>query len=203
MPDPAIDSVSDRLEREIAELFVENRLIGASVGLVRDQELVWSRGFGFADLESGSVPDQNTIFRVASNTKTFTATAIMQLRDEGKLNIDDPLTKYVPEFASVKPTKASVDAVTERELFDGIRSAARGRTTLVISQRAQTTEAAPPRFLRGRIPPTASYFCSLSISAESPTATRNCVCATFGSWMRWRRVPRPSSTTCSASFHPR
>ena len=98
-------------------MFVENRLIGASVGLVRDQELVWSRGFGFADLESGSVPDEHTIYRVASNTKTFTAMAIFQLRDEGKLNIDDPLTKYVPEFASVKPTKASVDAVTLRRLM--------------------------------------------------------------------------------------
>ena len=117
MGDPAIDLVSDRLEREIAELFVEYRLVGSSVGLVRDQDLMWSRGFGLADLESRAVPDENTIFRVASNTKTFTATAIFQLRDQGRLNIDEPLTRYVPEFASVKPTKGSVDAVTLRRLM--------------------------------------------------------------------------------------
>jgi D-alanyl-D-alanine carboxypeptidase len=117
MSDPAVDSVSDRLEQEIGDLFASHRLIGASVGIVRDQELVWTRGFGFADIETGRTPDEHTIYRVASNTKTFTATAIFQLRDEGKLLIDDPVVKYIPEFASVKPVKASVESVTLRRLL--------------------------------------------------------------------------------------
>ena len=117
MGDPAVDSVSDRLEQEIGDLFAKHRLIGASVGIRRDQELVWTRGFGFADIETGREPDEHTVYRVASNTKTFTATAIFQLRDEGKLLLDDPVVKYIPEFASVKPSKASVESVTLRRLL--------------------------------------------------------------------------------------
>ena len=117
MGDQAIDSISDRLEREIGDLFAEHRLVGASVGVVRDQELVWTKGFGFADIETGRAPDEHTIYRVASNTKTFTATAIFQLRDEGKLLLDDPVVNYIPEFASVKPAKASVESVTLRRLL--------------------------------------------------------------------------------------
>lgn len=99
MSDQAVDSVSDPLEQELSDLFANHRLIGASVGIVRDQELVWTSGFGFADIETGRTPDEHTIHTVGSTTKTFTATAIFQLRDEGKLLINDPVVKSIPEFA--------------------------------------------------------------------------------------------------------
>ena len=100
MSDPAIDSVSEQLERELADLCVRERLAGAAVGIVRDQKLAWSRGVGFAHIESERPPDENTIFRVASITKTFTATAIFRLRDQGKLNIDDPIVDHIPELSA-------------------------------------------------------------------------------------------------------
>ncbi|MDA1347625.1 MAG: serine hydrolase [Chloroflexi bacterium] len=117
MLDPIIESITEQIECETAALCVNDRVVGASVGIVRDQELVWNRGFGFADLESGRPPDLHTVFRIASVTKTFTATALFQLRDEGKLSLDDPLLTYVPEFANAKARGGSVEGVTLRRLL--------------------------------------------------------------------------------------
>ena len=69
---------------------------GAAFGIVRGQELIWTHGYGYSDLNAEGAPDDNTLFRIASITKTFTALAIFQLRDEGLLSLDDALT-----FASV------------------------------------------------------------------------------------------------------
>ena len=55
-----------------------------------------------ADLDSGKKPTENTIARIASVTKTFTTTAIMQLRDEGRLTLEDSLAQHIPEFASAR-----------------------------------------------------------------------------------------------------
>src|SRR5262249_7668837 len=63
-----------------------------------DQEMIWSRGFGHASLERGEPATPDTLYRIASITKLFTSTAIMQLRDGGKLRLDDPLTQHVPWF---------------------------------------------------------------------------------------------------------
>ena len=117
MGDAVIDSVADNLEREIAELCADEGIVGASVGIVRDRELVWSRGFGYADLDSKRRPDEHTVFRIASITKTFTATALFQLRDQGRLGLDDPLVEHVPEFSSATARKGSVADVTLRRLL--------------------------------------------------------------------------------------
>jgi len=76
----------------------ERGLPGMSIGIVHDQELIWARGFGFSDNEKKSPATAKTIYRMASNTKLFTATAIMQLRDRGKLQLDDPVVKHLPWF---------------------------------------------------------------------------------------------------------
>lgn len=74
------------------------RVPGLAVGVVNEQGLAWSSGLGAADLASGRRPDERTLFRVASITKTFTAATILQVRDEGRLSLDDPLHRYLPEF---------------------------------------------------------------------------------------------------------
>lgn len=117
MRDSIIESLSKEIERQIKAFFAEHHLIGASIGIVRDGELVWKRGFGYADLESERRPDENTLYRVASITKTFTGAAIFQLRDEGKLDLDDPIGKYLPESVAVKARKGSVEGVTLRRLL--------------------------------------------------------------------------------------
>ncbi|MBT8488347.1 MAG: beta-lactamase family protein, partial [Gemmatimonadetes bacterium] len=81
-------------------------LPGAAVGVVAGDDLVWARGFGHADIESDRAMEADTRFRMASHSKLFTATAIMQLREEGKLRLDDPVVEYLPWF---EHEKASLD----------------------------------------------------------------------------------------------
>jgi len=89
-----IDLLSVWIKAQIAY----NGLPGLSIGIVYDQELVWAAGFGYADIERKVEAMPRTIYRIASITKLFTSTAVMQLRDAGKLRLDDPITHYLPWF---------------------------------------------------------------------------------------------------------
>ena len=73
-------------------------LPGIVVGVVSDQQLVWAKGFGFADVKAKIPMTPETKFRMASHSKLFAAIAIMQLREDGKLRLDDPVEKYLPWF---------------------------------------------------------------------------------------------------------
>jgi CubicO group peptidase (beta-lactamase class C family) len=73
-------------------------LPGVVVGVVAGDDLVWARGFGLADVEAGRPMATDTRFRMASHSKLFTATSIMQLREQGKVRLDDPVTDYLPWF---------------------------------------------------------------------------------------------------------
>ena len=112
-----IDAISNKIQSEIDIMCSTNRVIGASIGITYDQDLIWNYGFGYADLQTGATADQNTLYRIASITKTFTATAIFQLRDEGHINLDDPLTKYIPEFGTVDADSDAIKQVTLRRLL--------------------------------------------------------------------------------------
>ena len=109
--------LAEALDSKLSQQFGRHRLTGLSVGLVVNSELAWSRGYGYADLVSERAPDSDTAFRVGSITKTFTATGIFQLRDQGKLGIDDPLVKHIPEFAQVEVKVGSVEQVTLRRIM--------------------------------------------------------------------------------------
>ena len=91
-------------------------LPGVAVGVVHDQELIWARGFGYADIDKKLPVTPATRFRMASHSKLFTATAIMQLRDAGKLRLDDPVSRYLPWFT---PERAESDdpEITVEELL--------------------------------------------------------------------------------------
>ncbi len=73
-------------------------LPGVSVGVVYDQQLVWSKGFGHADVKNKVPMTPRVKFRIASHSKMFAAVAIMQLREDGKLRLDDPVQKHLPWF---------------------------------------------------------------------------------------------------------
>jgi CubicO group peptidase (beta-lactamase class C family) len=81
-----------------------------SIGIVHDQGLVFARGYGFADLAKKTPATADTAYRIASISKTFTAHCILQLRDAGKLSLDDPITKWVPELklSNVDPARPVV-----------------------------------------------------------------------------------------------
>ncbi len=91
-------------------------LPGVAVGVVSDQQLVWSKGFGYADIKAKRAMTPATRFRMASNSKLFTAIAIMQLREEGKLRLDDPVVKYLPWFKA-KPAGDDDGPITIEQLL--------------------------------------------------------------------------------------
>ena len=68
------------------------------MAIVHDQDLIWSRAWGSADLEANKPAEPDTIYSICSISKLFTSVAVMQLRDEGKLKLDDPVEKHLPWF---------------------------------------------------------------------------------------------------------
>jgi CubicO group peptidase (beta-lactamase class C family) len=91
-------------------------LPGVAVGVVYDQQLVWAQGFGFADVDTKIPMTPATKFRMASHSKLFTATAVMQLRDAGKIHLDDTVASYLPWF-QIHPAHPDDPAITVDELL--------------------------------------------------------------------------------------
>ena len=91
-------STRRHLDRLAVEKQASDRIPGLMAGVGRSGTLLWSRGVGSADLSApGTAPDEDTQFDIASNTKTFVAVAVMALRDEGRLSLDDALDRHLPE----------------------------------------------------------------------------------------------------------
>jgi D-alanyl-D-alanine carboxypeptidase len=116
LDDPGVRSGVDFLSAWIESQTAYAGLPGLSIGVVHDQRLVWARGFGLADVERSVPATPDTLYRIASITKLFTATAIMQLRDAGRLRLDDPLTTHLPWFA-VKSDHDGSPPITIRHLL--------------------------------------------------------------------------------------
>jgi CubicO group peptidase (beta-lactamase class C family) len=112
-----VAEVESKLESRAAAFVKLNRLPGAAVGIIRGDDLAWAAGIGFADVASKRTPDPATLYRVASITKTFTGTAIMQLRDEGLLHLDDPAVKHVPELRDASSPFGEIEHVTIRRML--------------------------------------------------------------------------------------
>lgn len=115
--DALLDSVLPKIRQRVNATLVEHHVPGAAVAIVRDQDLAWAEGFGLADIASRRPMTPDTLFGVASISKTFTGAAIVQLRDEGKLALDDPLAKFIPEFKAVTCRYGHIDDVTQRRLL--------------------------------------------------------------------------------------
>jgi CubicO group peptidase (beta-lactamase class C family) len=85
--------------------------------LVDDQQIVWQQGFGFADEVNKVTTKPETIYRAGSISKLFTATAVMQLVEKGKMDIDKPLTNYIPEFF-IKSRFPHASPITSRTIMN-------------------------------------------------------------------------------------
>lgn len=73
---------------------------GCALAIVRGGETVYSRGYGSADLERGVANETDTVFRIASTSKQFTAACVALLEGDGVLSFDDPISKWIPEFTA-------------------------------------------------------------------------------------------------------
>ena len=113
---PEVRSAIDLLEAWIEAQRVARELPGVSLGIVHDQALVWSGGFGWADVERREPATADTLYRIGSITKLFTATALLILRDAGKLHLDDPLATHLPWF-QMKAAAAEAGTITIRHLL--------------------------------------------------------------------------------------
>ena len=71
---------------------------GLSVAVMRGEQMVLAKGYGFADVERKIPAAPETIYQLGSISKQFTAAAIMRLVERGKVRLDDPLTKYLPDY---------------------------------------------------------------------------------------------------------
>jgi CubicO group peptidase (beta-lactamase class C family) len=76
---------------------------GLSLALVDDQKVVWTQGFGYADAEAKVPATADTLYEIGSVSKVVTACLVMQLVEAGKVNLDDPLQKYIPDFTLGAP----------------------------------------------------------------------------------------------------
>ncbi|MEM3700137.1 MAG: serine hydrolase [Candidatus Bathyarchaeia archaeon] len=85
-----------KLENFVFEKMSKTHLPGLSIAIVKDGEVIYSRGFCFRDLEYGLRATPNTLYGIGSITKSFTALSIMQLAEKGKLSLEDSVSKYVP-----------------------------------------------------------------------------------------------------------
>jgi CubicO group peptidase (beta-lactamase class C family) len=94
----------ERFRRLASEAQREGRLPSLSAAVFRDGEVVWSDAIGLADVEERREATPDTQYAVASITKTFTAASVFQLRDAGRLELDDPISRHLPEAAHGAPT---------------------------------------------------------------------------------------------------
>ncbi len=87
-----------KINSMLDEAISKEQVPGLVAMIVKDGKVIYHEAKGFADVESNQPMEKNSIFRIASQTKAITSTAIMILWEEGKFKLDDPISKYIPEF---------------------------------------------------------------------------------------------------------
>jgi CubicO group peptidase (beta-lactamase class C family) len=115
--DGPVAAAESELAARLASFVRQNRLPGGVAGVVCGDELAWSAGAGLADLAARTRSDPDMLYGIASVTKTFTGTAVMQLRDAGRLDLDDPAVAWLPELRAMASPFGPVEAVTIRRML--------------------------------------------------------------------------------------
>src|SRR5204863_1994124 len=110
-------AISPQVDQAFTAAFEKSHAPGAVLGIIIDGKLAYVKTARIRDVATKAPVTEDTRFRIASMTKGFTAMSILKLRDGGKLRLDDPAAKYVPELANLKyPTKDS-PVITVRMLL--------------------------------------------------------------------------------------
>ncbi|HEY2149938.1 MAG TPA: serine hydrolase domain-containing protein, partial [Vicinamibacterales bacterium] len=115
--DAALTAAYAEVDHQFNAFMASRHVPGAAWGVVVNGELAHTGVSGLRDLPSRSPVDANSVFRIASMTKSFTAISILKLRDEGKLSLDDPAERYVPEMAGMKYPTSDAPRITIRHLM--------------------------------------------------------------------------------------
>ena len=111
---PRYAGVARTLDRFIRHEMADKELPALSIALVDGQNVVWARGFGIANPKGSTPATARTVYRVGSVSKLFTDIGVMQLVERGVLDLDAPVTRYVPDF---HPNGQGASAITLRQLM--------------------------------------------------------------------------------------
>lgn len=133
MDNPSAQGMSperlDRIDRMLTNEISKGNIPGTVALIARNGKIVFHKAYGMANEESGKEMEKDAIFRIASQTKAITATAVMMLWEEGKFKLDDPISKYIPQFGdaqildsfneadSTYTTKPAENQITIRDLI--------------------------------------------------------------------------------------
>ena len=129
----------ERIDRALQRYVDENRIAGAVALVLRDGQPVYERAVGWSDKEAGRRMTTDTIFRIASQTKAITSTAILSLVEEGQLTLTDPVSRVIPQFAKttvaaggwIVPAKR---AITVRDLLTHTAGISYGNEPAIATQ---------------------------------------------------------------------
>lgn len=106
------------LVRQFDAYVATDKIVGASILYMKDGKVISQHDVGYADLAAKRLVDKDTVFHWGSITKMLTAIAILQLRDEGKLTLDDKVTRAIPELRRVHDPYGKIDEITIRMLLN-------------------------------------------------------------------------------------
>ncbi len=95
---PAPPELETKLDSIVRDFLESHEVPGLAVGVVREGEVVFARGYGFANLKTKTPITTRSLFHLASVSKTFVATAIVQLAEQGQIDLDKPTVEYLPYF---------------------------------------------------------------------------------------------------------
>src|SRR5687768_685055 len=112
---PSSTSSTSGLDSTLAHLFALDLAPGMSVAVVRDTQVIYAKGFGWADVEARRAVTPQTIFYIASTTKSFTGLAAAMLAEQSRLDLDAPLSRLLPAARLQSPLSA--DSITLRSLL--------------------------------------------------------------------------------------
>ncbi len=105
-----------RFAQQLAQDVAADDLGGLTAGVVEGRDLIWAQGFGWADADRRIPAAVNTIYRIGSISKTFTAVALLQLKEQGYLGLDDPVRESLPELTELAQRPPGSPPITFRQL---------------------------------------------------------------------------------------
>ncbi|HYL41542.1 MAG TPA: serine hydrolase domain-containing protein [Candidatus Binatus sp.] len=113
----SLEAVLARADELAEQTFASWKVPGVAYGLIVDGQLRHARGLGTAVVGEDRGPDVDTVFRIASMTKSFTAATVLALRDEGRLRLDDPIALHLPRLANLRGPTSDSPPITIRHLL--------------------------------------------------------------------------------------
>jgi len=105
--------IRDSLDTYIMQGIKDWNVPGLSIVIVKDNKVVWMKGYGVRDIETKKPVDENTLFMIASNTKLFTGSSLAMLETEGKISLDDQITKYFPAYRLYDSTSTKLVSIRD------------------------------------------------------------------------------------------